>query len=211
MRYIFHAWIHTYTHIIIEAFIAFTTHQALSSKGHISKYSTRDTIRSLMGSFFRIWQCEALKPVFFEYTQQVYIFIDSEQLTEIILLCTNLMPKHSMSTTDFEVLAQALFRDTGFWTLCMVLQVAYLINIQLLMTEHPRALIEGSKYNGTNEALTWGEHDFHIIPNKDNPHHPLIIIVIIKIPARKGTGGKSLYTKSLSSIPSPMQTTQCAL
>ncbi len=35
----------------------------------------------------------------------------------------------------------------------MVLQVAYLINIQSLMTERPGALIEGIKYNGTNEAL----------------------------------------------------------
>ncbi|SJL04285.1 uncharacterized protein ARMOST_07646 [Armillaria ostoyae] len=123
-----------------EAFIAFTTHQALSSKGRISEYSTRDTIRSLMGSF-GIWRREALKPVPFEYTQQVYTFIDSEQLAEIVPLCTDSMPKHSMSATDFEVLARALFRDTGFWTLRMVLQVAYLINIQSLMTGCPGVLV----------------------------------------------------------------------
>ncbi len=58
-----------------------------------------------------------------------------------------------MSATDFEVLARALFRDNGLRTLRMVLQVAYLINIQSLMTERPGALIEGIKYNGTNEAL----------------------------------------------------------
>ncbi|PBK81951.1 hypothetical protein ARMGADRAFT_1090810 [Armillaria gallica] len=158
-----------------EAFIAFTTHQALTSKGRISKYSARDTIRSLMGSF-GIWRREALKPVPFEYTQQVYTYIDSEQLAEIVPLCTDSKPRHSMSATDFEVLARALFKDNGFRTLRMD--------------------------NGTNEALTWGEHDFHVIPNEDDPHHPLIIIVV-KISRQKGYGGKKSVYKEFVLYPEP--------
>ncbi|KAK0460972.1 uncharacterized protein EV420DRAFT_1477844 [Desarmillaria tabescens] len=190
------------THPIIEAFIAFTTHQALSSKGRISEYATRDTIRSLMGSFFGIWRREALKPLPYDYTQQVYTYIDSEELEQIAPLCTDSMPKHSMSAADFEVLSRALFRDTGFRTLRMALQVAYLVNLQSLMTERPGAIVEGTKYHGTNEALKWGEHEFHIIPNSDDPHHPLVIVKV-KIHRQKGYRGKKSVYKEFILYPEP--------
>ncbi|PBK74221.1 hypothetical protein ARMSODRAFT_577850 [Armillaria solidipes] len=181
-----------------EAFIAFTTHQALSSKGCISEYSTRDTIHSLMGSFFEIWRREALQPVPSEYTQQVYTYIDSEQLEKIVPLCTDSMPRHSMSATDFEVLTRALFRDTGFRTLRMVLQVAYFINIQSLIPERPEPSSKEARTMAPTRLSLGANTTFTLFPTKTT----LIILSLSsssRYAARKGTRGKSLYTKSLSS------------
>ncbi len=76
------------------------------------------------------------------------------------------------------------------------------------MTECPGALIEGTKYNGTNEALTWGKHVFHIIPNEDDPHHPLIII-IVNICRQKGYRGKKSVYKEFNLYSEP--NTNCAM
>ncbi|KAK0454675.1 hypothetical protein EV421DRAFT_434050 [Armillaria borealis] len=158
-----------------------------------------------MDSFFGIWRCEALQPVPSEYTQQVYTYIDSEQLEETVPLCTD-----SMSATDFEVLTPALFRDTGFRTLRMVLQVAYFINIQLLIPERPEPSSKEARTMAPTRLSLGANTTFTLFPTKTT----LIILSLSsssRYAARKGTRGKSLYTKSLSSIPSPTQTVQCAL
>ncbi|KAK0241479.1 hypothetical protein EDD85DRAFT_401223 [Armillaria nabsnona] len=57
------------------------------------------------GLLLRDLATRSSKTVPFKYTQQVYTYIDSEQLAEIVPLCTDSKPKHSMSVTNFEVLA----------------------------------------------------------------------------------------------------------
>ncbi|SJL01047.1 uncharacterized protein ARMOST_04363 [Armillaria ostoyae] len=79
-----------------------------------------------------------------------------------------------------------LREDTeGFRTARMMLQVLYALLLQSLSSEHPGAIIESSSHFGTNEALMWRDHEFHVLPNPDDPHSP-IILIRIKIHLLKG-------------------------
>ncbi len=58
----------------------------------------------------------------------------------------------------------------------MAIQIAYLISIQSLMTECLSALVKGSKYQNLDHALHQTEHQQHVVPNPDDPHHPYVYI-----------------------------------
>ncbi|KAK0441307.1 hypothetical protein EV421DRAFT_2036345 [Armillaria borealis] len=110
--------------------------------------------------------------------QQVLAYIDSEDLEEIALLSTDAHEKYLLSATDFEIMARGIFEDTeGFRTARMMLQVLYALLLQSL-SERPGAIIESSSHSGTNEALMWRDHEFHVLPNPDDPHSPVILIRI---------------------------------
>ncbi|SJL13943.1 uncharacterized protein ARMOST_17394 [Armillaria ostoyae] len=121
----------------LPVFLTFVQHQALSTHGRITEYAVKDTIKSQFNSLFAIWQREALQPLSAVYRQQIFAYIDSEELQAIAPLCTDARPKFTLTAVDFEILVRAFFLDTGFRTVHMSIQMAYIISIQSLMTERP--------------------------------------------------------------------------
>ncbi len=159
---------------------------ALSTEGRLGPYAVKNTIRGCVRQVFSIWRREALQTVTPDVRQQVLAYVDSEDLEEIAPLSTDAREKYLLSATDFEIMARGIFEDTeGFRTARMMLQVLYALLLQSLSSERPGAIIESSSHSGTNEALMWRDHEFHVLPNPDDPNSP-IILIRIKIHLLKG-------------------------
>ncbi|KAK0433743.1 uncharacterized protein EV420DRAFT_507035 [Desarmillaria tabescens] len=186
----------------LPIFLAFVQHQALCTRGRISEYAVKGTIKTQMHSLFSLWRREALQPLPRHYTQQVLAYIDSQELHDIAPLSTESKPKHTLTAVDFEILVRGFFQDPGFRTTRMSLQMAYLISLQFLMTERPGALVEGSKYRNTDRAILWNEHEWHVVPNPENPRHPHVYIRV-QIHRLKGLGSNQSAFKEFILYPEP--------
>ncbi|SJL16575.1 uncharacterized protein ARMOST_20101 [Armillaria ostoyae] len=167
-------------------FIPYASYLALSTEGWLGPYAVKNTIHGFVCQVFGIWCREVLQTVTSDVCQQVLAYIDSEDLEEIAPFSTNQCEKFSLSTTDFEIMAHSIFEDTeGLRTAHMMLQVLYALLPQSLSLERPSAIIKSSSHFSTNKALMWCDHKFHVLPNPDNPHSP-IILICIKIHLLKG-------------------------
>ncbi len=161
----------------IAGFIKFTQYLALCTEGRLGTYAVKRTIHSLMSALFGIWRRKALQIVPPDVRQQVYAYIDSEELQRIAPLETKEREKHFLSARDFDIMASGIFADVdGFRTSRMMIQVLHALLLQSLSSERPGAIVESSSRRGSNQALLWRDYEFHIIPNPDDPHSPLVII-----------------------------------
>ncbi|PBK62280.1 hypothetical protein ARMSODRAFT_980394 [Armillaria solidipes] len=175
-----------HTQVMDAGFVAYARYLALSTEGRLGSYAVKNTIRGFVCQVFSIWRREALQTATPDVRQQVLAYIDSEDLEEIAPLSTDEREKFYFSATDFEIMARGIFEDTeGFRTARMMLQVLYTLLLQSLSSERPGAIIESSNHFGTNEALMWRDHEFHVLPNPGDPHSP-IILIRIKIHLLKG-------------------------
>lgn len=186
----------------IAIFLRFVQYQALSTRGRISEYAVKGTIKTQMHSLMLLWRREALQALPPHYYQQILTYIDSEELHNITPLSTESRPKYTLTGVNFEILVHAFFQDPGFRTTCMAVQIAYLISIQSLMTEHPSALVKGSKYQNMDHALCWTEHQWHVVPNPDDPCHPHVYIHAL-IHRLKGLGSNQSAYKEFILYPEP--------
>ncbi|KAK0465130.1 uncharacterized protein EV420DRAFT_1512930 [Desarmillaria tabescens] len=167
-------------------FIKFTQYLALCTRGLLGPYAVKKTIRTLMATVFGLWRRKALQVVPPDVRQQVYAYIDSEELQRIAPLSTKEREKFYLSAHDFDVMALGIFQDTdGFRTTRMMMQVLHALLLQSLSSERPGAIVEASSRFGSNEALCWKDYEFHILPNPDDPHSPLVVIRL-KINLLKG-------------------------
>lgn len=159
----------------LAGFIEFAQYLALCIEGQRGPFAVKRTIHSLMASLFGIWRRDALLAVPLATRQRVYAYIDSEDLRHIALLETKEREKHYFSARDFEIMARGIFEDVdGFKTSRMMIQVLHALLLQCLSSERPSAIVENSSRRGTNQALLWRDYEFHIIPNPDDPHSPLV-------------------------------------
>ncbi|KAJ3914382.1 hypothetical protein F5877DRAFT_82835 [Lentinula edodes] len=58
------------------------------------------------------------------------------------------------------------------------LKIAFLILFSAASAARPGSIVKSSCYCSSNEALTWGDLDFYLIPDDEDPAHPSLVIDI---------------------------------
>lgn len=60
----------------------------------------------------------------------------------------------------------------------MRVQLAGTLILSAVSSERPGAVVEGTGYRHSNQSIEWRDMKFLVIPSKEHPHAPLIIIIV---------------------------------
>ncbi|KAJ7509834.1 hypothetical protein B0H11DRAFT_1791320, partial [Mycena galericulata] len=106
-------------------------------------------------------------------------FIDSQTLRDVAPLSNKVRDKPIVTLLDLEIIVRAIWDDKQiFHTNRMKTQCSAVCLLSTLSSERPGAIMVSDCYRETNEAMTWGDCQFMLFPNPDDPHRPLLGIMI---------------------------------
>jgi hypothetical protein len=106
-------------------------------------------------------------------------YFNSEAYEKTSKLSTEKRIKATANIIDMEAIIRVILEDKKYYrTNRARIDSIYQALLTGLSSERPGAIVESNCYKYSNEALTWGDHAFWIIPNpKDpyRPHHGLVV------------------------------------
>jgi hypothetical protein len=119
-------------------------------------------------------------------------------------LTKDVRAKPIAQSVDLVAMIKLVFNDSRvFRTTRSKIQFILVNMISALTGERPGAIIESSKYHGSNEALEWGDTQFMVIPNSKSPRDPHIgVIITFRLP--KGHRGDPHFYKSFFLLQEPL-------
>ncbi|KAJ3879862.1 hypothetical protein F5051DRAFT_438375 [Lentinula edodes] len=110
---------------------------------------------------------------------QLNTYIQSDKLKTSMNLSTKIRDLKHVEPQCLQILMETLHSASNiFRSHQNQLQIAFLILFSAASAARPGSIIESSCYRGSNEALTWGDLDFYLIPDDEDPAHPLLVIDI---------------------------------
>ncbi|KAJ3884628.1 hypothetical protein GG344DRAFT_71183 [Lentinula edodes] len=110
---------------------------------------------------------------------QLNTYIQSDKLKTSMNLSTKIRDLKHVEPQCLQILMETLHSASNiFRSHQNQLQIAFLILFSAASAARPGSIIESSCYRGSNEALTWGDLDFYLIPDDEDPAHPLLVVDI---------------------------------
>lgn len=114
-----------------------------------------------------------------EYRQQIWAYVLSEELLSNVPLSTARRQTHTVEPQCLRLIQEAVYTATRiFRTNRMRTQLAFLIPFSTSAAARPGAIVEASAYAGSNEALTWGDFVFYLVPNPANQSRPWLLVKV---------------------------------
>jgi hypothetical protein len=134
----------------------------------------------------------------------MHAYIDSVDMGAVTPLTKEVRTKPIAQSVDLVAMIKLVFNDSRvFRTTRSKIQFIHVNMISTLTGKWPGAIIESSKYHGSNEALEWGDTQFMLIPNSKSLHEPHIgVIITFRLP--KAHHGDPHYYKSFFLLQEPL-------
>ncbi|CCM06682.1 uncharacterized protein FIBRA_08967 [Fibroporia radiculosa] len=158
----------------------FVRWMSMSLKGAVNRRSTFISVRSLTmyaAVFLACWPRYANIFISKEYRYQVLSYINGD-LIAAVSIPSAMRAKPIAETVDVTIVIDACWNDTThFRTNRMRLQLIFGVDFISITAERSGGVVESSCYLGTNEALVYGDFEFWWVPRKDDPYHPLLVIL----------------------------------
>ncbi|KAJ7624641.1 hypothetical protein FB45DRAFT_85510 [Roridomyces roridus] len=164
-----------------RAFKEFVRWLGYTLQGRIEKFVVKGlgTIQGYIFTLFAVWNQYAGVVLSKEYRQQILAFFHSREFDDTSKLSTKSREKPIADVVDVAILILGILRDKKvFKTQRSRIDAIYATLICCLSSERIGALVESSSYRKSNEALTWGDHEFWALPNPAAPRRPRIALVL---------------------------------
>ncbi|KAH7872143.1 uncharacterized protein C8R40DRAFT_1173877 [Lentinula edodes] len=137
------------------------------------------TLRGYMYTFLALWPCYANIHPTTAIRYQLNTYIQSDELKTSMNLSTKIRDLKHVEPQCLQILMETLHSASNIFRSHQTqLQIAFLILFSAASAARPGSIIESSCYHGSNEALTWGDLDFYLIPDDEDPAHPSLVVNI---------------------------------
>ncbi|KAK7020388.1 hypothetical protein R3P38DRAFT_3272261 [Favolaschia claudopus] len=157
----------------------FIRYMGYTLQGKLGIYVVKNTIRSSLYTFFALWRQRAHLTVPKDYRTRTMDYLNSADFKATSNLTTAAREKATANLVDLEILIRGMLDDKRYIrTHRSRCDVIYSSLISALSSERPGAIVESNCYRGSNEALYWGDHEFWIIPNPNDPLRPFVALVL---------------------------------
>ncbi|KAJ7610144.1 hypothetical protein FB45DRAFT_875953 [Roridomyces roridus] len=162
-----------------RAFKEFIRWLGYTLQGRLEKPVVKGTVQGYIFTLFAVWNQYAGVVVPKEYRQQILAFFHSRDFDDTSKLSTKCREKPIADFLDVTILILGILRDMKvFKTQRARIDAIYATLITCLSSERIGALVESSPHRKSNEALTWGDHEFWALPNPAAPRRPRITLVL---------------------------------
>ena len=148
-----------------------------------SKNTLRDYLNVIMSCFKRYTKVEISKDV----RQQVYQFIDSDDLRQLGVMSTAMREKFMASVDDIILFQLGFLTNPHIHTRRMRVQLQLACNIFAITGSRPGAVVESVTHYGTNEALYYGDLEIYAVPvHPDRPELGCTLVRVLTLSLLKG-------------------------
>ncbi|KAJ3870672.1 hypothetical protein F5051DRAFT_434453, partial [Lentinula edodes] len=138
-----------------------------------------ETLRGYMYTFFALWPRYANVHPTLEMCYQVRSYLLSEELQASVELSTKIRTLKHIKPQCLQIIMETLHSATNIFCSNQThLQMAFLILFSAASAACPGSVVESACYRGSNKALTWGDVDFYLIPDDEDPAHPSLVVDI---------------------------------
>ena len=87
--------------------------------------------------------------------------------------------KHVADVIDIKIIICAFWEDKKhFHTHRMQTQMVATVNLSAISSEHPGTIMEFGNYCHSNECIQWSDLKFIVVPHKDHPYKPWLIVIV---------------------------------
>ncbi|KAJ6591628.1 hypothetical protein DFH09DRAFT_180020 [Mycena vulgaris] len=186
---------------IVKEFVTFL---AVTTKPLLTDVAARVSIKNYVNRFWALWKRYANVHVPTTLRNQTQAYIDSMDMKSVAPLTTDMRKKLPADGVDLVKITNFTWNDTRiFRTFRSKAQFNVINDLSALTGERPGAIMESTSYRKTNEALTWADVKFMIIPNSTTPREPhQSLLVTFRLP--KGHRGDEHYFKSFFLLQEPV-------
>ncbi|KAH7874256.1 uncharacterized protein C8R40DRAFT_1195537 [Lentinula edodes] len=144
-----------------------------------STFIRLETLRGYMYTFLALWPRYANVHPTLEMRYQVRSYLLSEELQASVKLSTKIRTLKHIEPQCLQIIMETLHSSTNIFRSNRTrLQMAFLILFSAASAARPGSVVESACYRGSNEALTWGDIDFYLIPDDEDPAHPSLVVDI---------------------------------
>ncbi|KAJ7108591.1 hypothetical protein C8R44DRAFT_884651 [Mycena epipterygia] len=148
-------------------------------RGRLEDHVVKSTVEGYIYKYFALWRQYAFTPVPTPHRLQVMSYFNSALFDETSKLSTKSRPKQTANIVDLEILIRGILEDTKYFrTHRARYNVIYSCLISALVSERPGAIIESGCYRGSNESMTWADHEYWVIPDPKNPYRPFLCLIL---------------------------------
>ncbi|KAJ3867454.1 hypothetical protein EV359DRAFT_61495 [Lentinula novae-zelandiae] len=110
---------------------------------------------------------------------QARSYLLSEELQASVKLLTKVRTLKHIEPQCLQIIMETLHSATNIFRSNQThLQMAFLILFSAASAACPGSIIESACYCSSNEALTWGDIDFYLIPDDEDPAYPYLVVNI---------------------------------
>nr|GAT56427.1 predicted protein [Mycena chlorophos] len=157
----------------------FTRFMGLSIQGRLAEFATRKTIMCYLRAFSAAWRRRTYDYIPKLVRTKAFDYLTTDAFKDAAPLTTRTRHKDDADIGDVTVLIDEIYADTHYMrTTQSRFMTTYALLIAALSTERPGAIVEATDYRGTNEAILWGDHQFWVIPNDEDPYRPFLAIIV---------------------------------
>lgn len=155
----------------------FVNYLAKSREGTIGTHIRTSTLKSNVQTFFATWWHLTSKYIPQDDRAQVADYLASDEFRELAPLITAMKDKRPAHIADVKIIIDAMLRDKQvFKTNRQRLSMMALLLLSMTSSERPGALVESHCYRGSNQSLLWRDVEFLVVPDKENPNQPTIVL-----------------------------------
>ncbi|KAJ3812007.1 hypothetical protein F5876DRAFT_64353 [Lentinula aff. lateritia] len=144
-----------------------------------SAFIRLETLRGYMSTFLALWPRYANVHPTPEMRYQLHSYLLSEELRGSVKLSTKDRTLKHIEPQCLQIIMETLHSATNIFRSNRIrLQMAFLILFSAASAACPGSIVESACYRGSNKALTWGDVDFYLIPDDEDPAHPSLVVDI---------------------------------
>ncbi|KAJ3897371.1 hypothetical protein F5879DRAFT_47712 [Lentinula edodes] len=144
-----------------------------------STFIRLETLRGYMYTFLALWPRYANVHPTPEMRYQVRSYLLSKELQAFVKLSMKIRTLKHIEPQCLQIIMETLHSATNIFRSNRTrLQMAFLILFSAASAARPGSVVELACYRGSNEALTWGDVDFYLIPDDEDPAHPFLVVDI---------------------------------
>ncbi|KAK7055551.1 hypothetical protein R3P38DRAFT_3564752 [Favolaschia claudopus] len=147
----------------------FISYLAIAVRGTIKDIAARRTVTHHMYTWLACWRRYADQDVPKQYRYQIGEFLNSTDFQD-----------HLRPPLDLDRLVRFALEDSTFFRTARAAIQFNGVNILGAMSgERPGAIIESSRYRGSNQGIQWRDIRFIVVPNPEDPYHPYLAVAIL--------------------------------
>ena len=168
------------SNFLVAAYVkGFVLYLCLATQGRRSEFIRRATLKGYITTFMALWPRYANVVIPKEYRIQVWAFLLSQEILDVVPLSTARRATHAVEPQCLRLIQEAVYTAKKvFRTNRMQTQMAFLVPFSTSSAARLGAIVESSCYVGSNEALTWGDFTFYLVPNIMNKSRPWLLVKI---------------------------------
>ena len=126
-----------------------------------------------------LWPRYAIVTIPKPYRLQLNAFLRSAELMTLAPISTKVRVKHVADVIDVKIIIRAFWEDKKhFRTHRMRTQMVATVNLSAISSERPGAIVESGSYRHSNECIQWSDLEFIVVPHKDHPHKPWLVVIV---------------------------------